>query len=229
VREKLESILRIQVNDSEDWEVVGLHALQNPELLDCLFEMSQQHEELGDLAMIVANNPHCSESLMSRLALIDNPWEDTSVRIAVACNPMSPESVLQTIWDTLPEFEGVDLASDIVWCLARNPRTPNQVLEAIATSQFLVESSLPVGWQSVDQSPIAYALAANPGSSDAILERISQYKGESEQVAYAPLWRATAQQQLESRRYGKPFIPEGSVPPEGGNAGRWRFTWTADD
>lgn len=224
--EELEAILRVQVNDSDDWEVVGRHALADASLLTYLFEMSQRHEQLNDVAVMVSNNPHCDQSLLTELAAVNYQSEETSVRIGVACNPSSSEETLEFLWETIPQFEGAEYASDLVWCLARNPHTPTHVLQAIADSDYVTESSIPIGWQNANQAPVNYALAANPHTPEAILEQLYQRGSEFVPGEWSDDCLVAAQQNLESRRQGKEYVPPGSEPPPAGDAGRWRFFWT---
>lgn len=224
--EELEALLRVQVNDSDDWEVVGRHSMTDASLLTYLFEISQHQEQLSDVAVMVANNPYCDQTLLAELASVNYQWEETSVRIGVACNPSTSEGTLQFLWETIPGFEGTDYAADLVWCLARNPRTPTQVLQAIADSDYVTESSIPVGWQNPNLAPVNYALAANPHTPQVILEQLCQRGSEFVPGEWTVECLSAATQNLDFRRQGKDYVPADSEPPPVGDAGRWRFFWT---
>lgn len=222
----METIICSFVNDTGgelSWDQVGRNPLAHSEVLEFLFELSQSMP--WDLDVLVANNPHCDESLLARLSHVDSGWETTSVRIGVACNPSTPGSLLEAMWSSpWPEQPYAD--SDLAWCLARNPRTPEHVLLEIAQSRFMSESSLVIGQGDVEISPVAYALAENPATPIAVLEALVQRGDAFVPGEWSRKCLQTAQANLDCHRARQVYVPDGSVAPSRGDAIRWRFYWS---
>lgn len=222
--EELEGLIYKHVLDSDVPDGVGNNSLNCPELLDLLFDLSQLHYQLSDVALLIANSPFCSKELLSKLSRVDNKWDTgNSVRANVASNPTTPSDTLSYIWRSIGDFEKHS-ADDLIWCLARNPKTPTEILQQIGL-EHISDYFVLVGDSYPNKAPVSYALAANPNTPLETLAGLIDQKSNPEDGEGSSEMINMAKQNLLARQSGLNFIPTASSPPDSNSYVLRRFEW----